>query len=248
MTAQGNPLEAVERLEALARRCTSGDPWYKEGDLCGRQTFGQFLAQDRAFIAAANPETILALISTLRSQAEALRPFAEALDTLSSRWGDHETHWQEALPRPLSVGHLRSARAEADTPPSAGPDAGLVERSRYMVDNPSAWDAFDQRASDAIRDLAAALEAAAEREGELRAKLDAEIEAHGLTFESLRQAEAQVADRDKRIAELARHLTGMLDAYELLCQQSGMNYHESPSSKYAAARQALSAIPTPGRE
>jgi hypothetical protein len=43
-----------------------------------------------------------------------------------------------------------------------------------------------------------------------------------------------------RIEELERHLTGMCDAYELLCQQARMPYHESPSSKYVAARQALS--------
>ena len=50
-------------LARLAERCTTGDPWYKEGDLRGRQTFEQFLPQDRAFIAAANPATVLALIA-----------------------------------------------------------------------------------------------------------------------------------------------------------------------------------------
>jgi hypothetical protein len=39
--------------------------------------------------------------------------------------------------------------------------------------------------------------------------------------------------------DLLEALKGMCDAYELLCQQSGMNYHESPSSKYAHARAAI---------
>lgn len=60
----------LDKLEALAKRCTSGDPWYTEGDLCGRQTFGQFLTQDRAFIAAANPSAILDLIASARRDAE----------------------------------------------------------------------------------------------------------------------------------------------------------------------------------
>ena len=52
-----------------------------------------------------------------------------------------------------------------------------------------------------------------------------------------RQAFTEAASR---IEELERHLTGMCDAYELLCQQSGMLYYDSPTSKYAAARSALS--------
>lgn len=47
-----------------------------------------------------------------RRLEEALRPFAEAFHTLSSRWEAHETHWQDALHRPLTVGQLASA-AEA---------------------------------------------------------------------------------------------------------------------------------------
>lgn len=59
----------LDKLEALADRCTGGDPWYKEGDLCGRQTFDQFIPQDRAFIAAANPATIKSLIASAREAA-----------------------------------------------------------------------------------------------------------------------------------------------------------------------------------
>lgn len=65
-------------LARLAERCTTGDPWYKEGDLCGRQTFEQFLPQDRAFIAAANPATVLALLA----ENAALRGRNEAADRI----------------------------------------------------------------------------------------------------------------------------------------------------------------------
>lgn len=56
----------LDALEKLADRCSFGDPWYTEENLLGRQNFGQFLPQDRAFIAAANPATMKALISELR--------------------------------------------------------------------------------------------------------------------------------------------------------------------------------------
>lgn len=47
---------------------------------------------------------------------------------------------------------------------------------------------------------------------------------------------------DPLLEEAAYWLTGMCDAYELLCQQSGMNYHESASSKYARARAFLAKL------
>jgi hypothetical protein len=56
----------LDALEKLADRCSFGDPWYTEENLLGRQNFGQFLLQDRAFIAAANPATIKALVAELR--------------------------------------------------------------------------------------------------------------------------------------------------------------------------------------
>ncbi len=67
----------LDALEKLADRCSFGDPWYTEENLLGRQNFGQFLPQDRAFIAAANPATIKALIADL---AEAKRLLAESVD------------------------------------------------------------------------------------------------------------------------------------------------------------------------
>lgn len=46
----------------------------------------------------------------LERMREALEPFALASATLSSRWEDHETHWQDALPFGISAGQLRAAR------------------------------------------------------------------------------------------------------------------------------------------
>lgn len=72
----------LDKLEAMANRCTSGDPWYKEGDLCGRQTFDQFIPQDRAFIAAASPATILDLIASARRDAEEIERLRKAVTDL----------------------------------------------------------------------------------------------------------------------------------------------------------------------
>jgi len=40
----------------------------------------------------------------------------------------------------------------------ATPADDLLERAGYMVNNPSAWECFDQGASEIIRELVAALE------------------------------------------------------------------------------------------
>ncbi|MEN5229031.1 hypothetical protein [Brevundimonas naejangsanensis] len=95
-------------LAAKADRCTTGDPWYKDDDLRGRQSFEQFLPQDRAFIAAASPNTVLTLLAenaalradgeVYQSQAdhefglrkEAERKLAEARDWIRGR--DCECH------------------------------------------------------------------------------------------------------------------------------------------------------------
>lgn len=65
-------------LERLATKCTEGDPWYSADDLRGRQTFGQFLSQDRAFIAAANPATVLELTAAARAATAGCEPKANA--------------------------------------------------------------------------------------------------------------------------------------------------------------------------
>jgi hypothetical protein len=53
---------------------------------------------------------ITRLASRIEELERALKPFAEAGATLSSRWEDHETHWQGALSYPISAGQLRAAR------------------------------------------------------------------------------------------------------------------------------------------
>ena len=63
------------------------------------------------------------LLTSLAEERErmrgALEPFAEARNTLSSRWQEHEEHWQGALFHPLKVADLTRARAAlAPTPAS----------------------------------------------------------------------------------------------------------------------------------
>ena len=54
-------------LERLARKCTEGDPWYTADDLqC--QSIPHLIPQDRAFISAANPSTVLELIAAARAK------------------------------------------------------------------------------------------------------------------------------------------------------------------------------------
>jgi hypothetical protein len=54
---------------------------------------------------------ITRLASRIEELERKLKPFAEAGATLSSRWEDHETHWQGALSYPISAGQLRAARS-----------------------------------------------------------------------------------------------------------------------------------------
>jgi hypothetical protein len=54
--------------------------------------------------------------------------------------------------------------------------------------------------------------------------------------------EAQIAALEAQCEALARHLSGLCDAYECLCGDTGRNYHQSAGSKYAHARAALAKI------
>lgn len=49
----------------------------------------------------------------------------------------------------------------------------------------------------------------------------------------------QVAQLEARCEKLAGLLYRMCDAYEPVCSDTGKNYHHSPTSVYASARQAL---------
>ncbi|MGV3580031.1 hypothetical protein [Brevundimonas sp.] len=137
VTAEGLSLDDLERL---AKSATPG-PWVSLGDrvisdethdtIAGtglRANGARTLAagdapttaeeaRNAAYIAALNPATALRLISEVRAAREALKPFAEAAATLSSRWEDHEDHWQESLHRRLTVAHLRAARTATEVKP-----------------------------------------------------------------------------------------------------------------------------------
>ena len=64
-------------LRKKAEACLHGDPWYTDENLLGRQNFGQFLPQDRSYIAAANPAAILALLDERDALREALTEIAD---------------------------------------------------------------------------------------------------------------------------------------------------------------------------
>ena len=58
----------------------------------------------------------------------------------------------------------------------------------------------------------------------------------GAEIDRCRKIEAENRDLRERQWKLLATLECMCDAYELVCADSGMNYHESKSSKYAHAR------------
>lgn len=150
-------------LARLAERCTSGDPWYKDGDLRGRQSFGQFLSQDRAFIAAASPATVLALLAenaALRAertfQIEQKEGAEDALFDGMSRATEAERALSEhRIAADLLVSSLKSDLAEAErklaeavgllhdllpeTPVTLRPDGGWVQKWDHDEVSPTHW-------------------------------------------------------------------------------------------------------------
>jgi hypothetical protein len=74
---------------------------------------------------------LLAAASRIEELERALIPFALAGASLSSRWQDHETHWQDALPCGISAGQLRAARQALSEP---SPDAPVkqIGAARYL--------------------------------------------------------------------------------------------------------------------
>lgn len=95
MSKEGRPMTKtlVERLEEQGRVGICGVP-----DDFEWVSYAQAAAE------------ITRLASRIEELERALKPFAEAGATLSSRWEDHETHWQGALSYPISAGQLRAAR------------------------------------------------------------------------------------------------------------------------------------------
>jgi hypothetical protein len=90
--------ELCERLRADA------DTWAETRDHEGPELYIETLERQ----AAAAIERLSAENEALRGAA---RPFADAYYSLPSRWGDHETHWQEASLHSVTVGDLRAIAA-----------------------------------------------------------------------------------------------------------------------------------------
>ena len=118
-----------DELKALCERATPG-PWEQTGSsVCNwhdgtyelevqvfRQEDG--LAQvraDAAFIAAANPATVLALLSANREMREALRPFSALADMVGESWTDETPAFVGADGVTITIGQLRKARSALTT-------------------------------------------------------------------------------------------------------------------------------------
>lgn len=127
----------IERLEGLARAATPGE-WRVEGrsirhgkgvgyilshgendvrdgpsGYVGRLepmfSVGDVLEANAAFIAAANPQTILSLTQALRESREALEPFAKLADMVGDAWTDETPAFTGADGISISIGQLRRA-------------------------------------------------------------------------------------------------------------------------------------------
>ena len=68
-----------------------------------------------AFIAAANPATILALLSANREMGESLRPFAALADMVGESWTDETPAFVGADGVTITIGQLRKARSALTT-------------------------------------------------------------------------------------------------------------------------------------
>lgn len=67
-----------------------------------------------------------------RDLVDALQPFALAFRSLSSRWEDHEDHWQDALSKPITVGQLRAASEALTAAPSERREPTREEIARVI--------------------------------------------------------------------------------------------------------------------
>lgn len=158
-------------------------------------------------------------------------------------WHHDRLSHAAALPQSIEDWSLPTdRRAEAEAPPSAGPDAGLVERLRAVESSRSDSDGTGLRdvTTNWYRNpdghaAAAALEAAAKERDTWKTVAENNAAAIIQHIDRATRAEAQVADRDKRIAELVAILTDVRR-----CTQG--------PTLDARIDQALSAIPAPGRE
>ena len=126
-----SPMTKHEELERLARAATPG-PWvWEHGELfnpeireqhrrvIGSEPYeGQWIddeGPDAAFIAAANPATVLALLSANREMREALRPFSALADMVGESWTDETPAFVGADGVTITIGQLRKARSALTT-------------------------------------------------------------------------------------------------------------------------------------
>ena len=119
-----------DELKALCERATPG-PWmhtpgyyndsggqYDQIDSPVEIISGEWggpSGDNAAFIAAANPATILALLSANRDMREALRPFSALADMVGESWTDETPAFVGAEGVTITIGQLRKARSALTT-------------------------------------------------------------------------------------------------------------------------------------
>ena len=119
-----------DELKALCERATPG-PWmhtpgyyndsggqYDQIDSPVEIISGEWggpSGDNAAFIAAANPATILALLSANREMREALRPFSALADMVGESWTDETPAFVGADGVTITIGQLRKARPALTT-------------------------------------------------------------------------------------------------------------------------------------
>lgn len=115
-------------------------------------------------------------------------------------------HAHKADPGRKGCGIEKAIRAYLSAIPA--PDDGLVGRLRYRVENPSAWDSFDQGGSDLCREAATALQYQAEQIERLTRERDIALENYTRAWNERdaqrRRAEAAEQQVQKLIAENER--------------------------------------------
>jgi len=117
----------TDELERLARAATPG-PWAWSGwSLLGNTHEavignepgeGQIIvpeSNNAAFIAAANPATILDLLAANRKMRAGLRPFAALADMVGEAWTDETPAFVGADGVTITIGQLREARSALST-------------------------------------------------------------------------------------------------------------------------------------
>jgi hypothetical protein len=88
----------------------------------------------------------------------------------------------------------RALKPEAQGNVAAEPVADLIARLTYRVNNPSAWDSFDDGASELIREASSSIASLSERLAEVTAQRDRFCDKYLAALKRAEAAEAKLAE------------------------------------------------------